>query len=183
MKRSARDLDEAVNVDGVLVLPSNVKVRKVSFSLENLSDRELGDMEVVTTIVTHCAMHIAQKHHRIQVFLHSYEDTFMGYQMLEYTVQMLMPPDVPLPNSMQLNSIHNLESELIHKPITLTRHAESGGYVLEVPFASKKNRVMIKRKLLTQIEILEMVPRITYPTETPSGFVKRTRNAAGKAPK
>jgi hypothetical protein len=181
MKRSARDLDEPVDMNGVVLLPANCKVRKVSFSLSNLSGVELDDMDLITTIITHCATHIAQKHHKIAVFLHSHRESFKGYQLLEYTVQLLMPPGVPLPNSHQLNSVHSLRTTLLQKAITVTPHTESGGYVLEVPFYSYKNEFIVARKLITHIEILEL-QRVSHPADTASGVVKRARTAVKQSP-
>jgi len=180
MKRSARDLDEPVDVDGVLVLPSNVKVRKVSFSLSNLSGVDFDDMDLITTVITHCAMHIAQKHHKIGAYLTSHKETFKGYQMLEYTVQLLMPPGVSLPDSHQLNSVHNLRPTLLQKAITTQLHTESGGYVLEVPLYSYKNEFIVVRKVITHTEILEL-QRVTHPTDVSPGVVKRARTAVSKS--
>lgn len=167
MKRSARELDEPVDVDGVLVLPKNVTVRKVTFSLSNLSSTDLNDMELITTIVSHCALNMAKKHHRVEVFLHSHRESFKGYSLTEYTIQMLMPAGVALPDSHQLNAVHNLRPTLLQNPITQTLCPETpGAYVLEIPFYSYRNEFIVTRKLITQIEIRELVPLASLMTAT-----------------
>ena len=180
----------------MLVLPKNAVIKKVTFSLSNLSTTDLDDMDLITTIVTHCAQNMAKKHQRIEVFLHSHVETFKGYSLKEYTIQMLMPEGVPLPDSHQLNAVHNLRATLIQNAVTLTlcptvqgAGGGGGGYVVEVSFYSHKNEFIVTRKLLTMIEIRELVPlaslmppRLTLPPVEESGSNKRARTASKPAP-
>jgi len=177
MKRSA---EQAKTGDTVLPLPSNCTLQRCSFNLASLSDVEYEDVDLITNVITRCALEIAQKHHRVGVYIASFKETFQGYKLFKYTVQMEMPEGVPLPTSHQTNAIHCLSTTLIVDPIELTFNAAKGGYVMEVPIYSHKNPFTIAYKSITHVMIKELV-LVSHQQPVESGPTKRARNESRKS--
>lgn len=181
MKRSATQLEER------LALPRNATLRKLNFSLKDLSGVELQDMDLLTLVISHCAHHIAQKHQQVQVHILQHKQSCLGVKLLKYTVQMQMPAGVPLPDSHQTTGLHLLAKTLIVDPILTTLlPTEEGGavydgaYVLEVPVYSHKNPFAIAYSSVTHIAIKELV-LVSPPPDCEGSAVKRPRKSSAGA--
>ncbi len=177
MKRRADDVlkkGESVEASDELSVPSNCTVRRCCFNAASLSEVELADADLVTNVITYCALEIAQKHQRVVVSIAVYKETFQGYKLVKYTVQLEMPKDVPLPNSHQTNALHCLSTNLIVDPIVCSLNADKPGYVLEVPIYSHKNPWRIAYKSITHVCIKELL-LVTQQQPVESAPSKRAR--------
>jgi hypothetical protein len=172
MKRS-HDFDEKA-CDGLLDLPSNAKVMRTNFSLADLSEVQLADVDLITKVISYCAHSVAQKHQLVRAWIDTHKVTFKGVRLIKYLVQMQMPRDTTLPDSHQTSAIHGLCAELIQDPIRTLVSEEN--VTVEVQIYSSKNPFVVEYKSITHV-VIKQLCLVTYPAQEANGPVKRTRKS------
>lgn len=172
------DLDTDYGEDecsGVLSLPSNARVYRSKFSLKDHTDVDRDDLSLIASIITHCSLHIAQKHQKVDASLSRHKRVFDNTLQVIFYVIFLEMPAVTSIDSQQLNDIHLLRESLITDPIK-TSAMKGGGMSLKIIVASTANEIDVENVTITRTHITRM-RLCTYETENDAASIKRMRRS------
>ena len=160
---------------GVLTLPSNAKIYRSKFSLKDPTDVDTDDLCLIASIITHCSLHIAQRHQKVNATLSRHKRVFDNTLKVIFYVIFIEMPDVNSVDSQQLADIHLLRESLITEPIAASA-MKDGGMSLKIVAASTTNAIDTESVTLTRTHITRL-RLCTYETANESGSTKRIRRS------